>query len=617
MSRRLPRFGPWLVAVALSTAAATAQVRLEEVVGTGLGTPVAITHAGDDRLFVTDRAGRILLVRGNQVAPQPFLDIRGRVRAGGEQGLLSVAFHPSYTANGRLFVNYTDIQGRTVIARFDVSGDPDRADVGSERILLRIDQPFDNHNGGQLQFGPDGYLYVGMGDGGSANDPQCLAQRNDSLLGKLLRLDVDQSTSQAPFYGIPPDNPFLASPLPDEVWATGLRNPWRFSFDRETGDLFLADVGQNEIEEIDFVAAGSPGGLNLGWKVMEGTRCFGAGGCPSATPPCNDPSLTLPILEYDHSQGCSVTGGYVYRGSQVTELSGRYVYGDFCSRTIWTARRQAGSWRADELLTAPGPITTFGEDAQGELYLATQRGDLFRFAGTPAVTSTVRWTTAAITVLESDGLAAVRAERIDGTAGEVSVGFETASVTATSPADYLDTQGRLTWADGEAGPKTALIQLVDDAAFEPDELFLVRFTSPAGVTLGTPSTVDVVVQDDDPPNFVCTPGPTELCLNGSRFRVRTFWSTPQGTSGQGQAQPLTGDTGTFWFFESDNVEVVVKVLDACTPFGSFWVFAAGLTDVQVTLEVTDSLTGRSNRYENPQRTAFLPLQDTAAFACIP
>jgi Glucose / Sorbosone dehydrogenase/IPT/TIG domain len=306
-----------------------------------------------------------------------FLDIRSLVGCCGERGLLGLAFHPRYSENGFFFVDYTNTAGDTVIARYRVSSDPGAADSSSGVTLLTIPQPFANHNGGQLAFGPDGYLYVGMGDGGSANDPMCNGQRDESLLGKILRIDVANAGS-APFYGIPPDNPFAApGGARDEIWAKGLRNPWRFSFDRSTGDLFIGDVGQGAREEIDFQAAGAPGGRNYGWKIMEGTICGGGGtsGCPGGVPTCNSPVLTLPILEYSHSGGdCSVTGGYVYRGRQFPSLVGTYLYGDYCTGKIWGATSAAGSW-SSRLFTRRAPnLTTFGEDASGELYLATENG---------------------------------------------------------------------------------------------------------------------------------------------------------------------------------------------------------------------------------------------------
>jgi glucose/arabinose dehydrogenase len=336
-----------------------------EAIATNLAKPVTIAHAGDGsgRLFIVLQEGQIVVHDGQGVLPRPFLDIRALVSCCGEQGLLGLAFHPGYTANGSFFVNYTDTTGATVVARYSVSAaDPDRADPDSAVTVLTIQQPFSNHNGGQLKFGPDGYLYVGMGDGGSGGDPQNNAQNLGSLLGKMLRIDVDGAQP----YAVPPDNPFVTKPgARPEIWALGLRNPWRFTFDRATGDLFIGDVGQDSWEEIDFQPASSSGGENYGWRLMEGTHCFN----PAAN--CNSGTLTLPIAEYSHALGCSVTGGYRYRGQQIPELYGVYLYGDFCSGRVWGASQDGvGQWHTVELLDTAFLISTFGEDEAGELYLA-------------------------------------------------------------------------------------------------------------------------------------------------------------------------------------------------------------------------------------------------------
>jgi len=348
----------------------------------GLDPVTSVTHAGDDRIFLTLRPGRIAIFTGGAVKPQPFLDIHGLVNANGEGGLLSVAFHPHYAENGFLFVDYTNSNLDTVIARYHVSANPDQADATSGRILLTIPQPFDNHKGGQLQFGPDGFLYIGMGDGGSAFDPACRAQRTDNLLGKMLRIDVDQNVSTAPFYGIPVDNPFRGpGDPPDEIWATGLRNPWRFSFDRQTGDLWIGDVGQGLREEVDFQPVTSRGGENYGWKVMEGTLCSTTDSCPASTPPCNSATYTLPVLEYGHNPHCAITGGYVYRGNALPQLRGAYVFGDFCSGVLWAAFRQGGGFTVQNIAGTLPNLITFGEDKNGELYLATLDGGLYRLNG--------------------------------------------------------------------------------------------------------------------------------------------------------------------------------------------------------------------------------------------
>jgi glucose/arabinose dehydrogenase len=358
------------------------QIALETVVS-DLAQPTAVAHAGDARIFLTLQRGQIVVLENGSVRSPAFLDIRPLVSCCGERGLLGLAFHPRYAENGFFFVDYTNTAGDTVIARYRVSAaNPNAADPASAVVLLTIAQPFANHNGGQLAFGPDRYLYVGMGDGGSANDPMCHAQRDDSLLGKILRIDVDANAGSPPFYGIPPDNPFAPPGGPrDEIWAKGLRNPWRFSFDRETGDLYIGDVGQAAREEIDFQPAGSPGGENYGWKPMEGTQCNGAGtsGCPSGTPGCNAPGFTGPIVEYPHGAGdCSVTGGYVYRGRSFPQLVGTYVYADYCTGRIWGARRETNAWSTQLFSPRAPTLTTFGEDAAGELYVATEGGTLSR-----------------------------------------------------------------------------------------------------------------------------------------------------------------------------------------------------------------------------------------------
>jgi glucose/arabinose dehydrogenase len=360
----------------------------------GLGPMTFIANAGDARLFLVIQTGQILVYSGGSVLATPFLDLSGIITSGGERGLLSVAFHPQYASNGFFFVYYTNGAGNIEVARYKrLASDPNVADPSSGVVLLTIDhRANNNHNGGQLQFGPEGpdaYLYIGTGDGGAGNDPPCNAQNDDQPLGKLLRIDVDQNVNTTPFYGIPPSNPQALGAYPRNLtWAKGLRNPWRFSFDRLTGDLWIGDVGQSAREEIDVQPASSAGGENYGWKIMEGSLC-GVGGstnCPTspAPPPCNSPLFKYPLIEYDHGGGrCSVTGGYVYRGSQDPALFGTYLYGDYCSGQIW------GS---GQLLTPTVPqLTTFGEDAAGELYIGTGGGQFFRIvhvAATPTPTPT-------------------------------------------------------------------------------------------------------------------------------------------------------------------------------------------------------------------------------------
>ena len=363
-----------LVFALFAGAAFAADARLElRPIANGLTHPVAITHAGDSRLFITLQEGQVRIYDGGRVLPTPFLDLGSIISTGGERGLLSIAFHPRYAENGLFFADYTDPNGDTVIARYQVSAtDPNRANP-SGTVLLRIAQPFPNHNGGQLQFGPDGYLYIGMGDGGSAGDPGNRAQNLGVLLGKILRIDVDHGTP----YGIPSSNPFVNRPgARPEIWALGMRNPWRFSFDRSTGDLWIADVGQGSREEIDFQPATSIGGENYGWRLMEGFACYDP---PSNCNPGN--SLVPPIAEYGHTnQACSVTGGYRYRGSLYPRFQGIYFYGDYCNGVIEGLTQTAAGWSAKVLLDSNLAISTFGEDVNGELYVASYNGTIYAIA---------------------------------------------------------------------------------------------------------------------------------------------------------------------------------------------------------------------------------------------
>ena len=356
-------------------------LRSERVVA-GLANPTYLTAPPLDpsRLFVTEQHGVVQVVKNGGLLRAPFLDISTKIACCDERGLLGLAFHPDYESNGRLFVNYTNTAGDTVIARYQVSPDPDRADPDSEVILLTIVQDFTNHNSGQLAFGPDGFLYVGMGDGGSRGDPRGRAQDPASLLGKILRLDVDRVGPPWAAAG----NPFIGAAPRDEIWALGLRNPWRFSFDRATGELYVADVGQDLWEEVSVQAADSPGGENYGWNVFEGD-----GHCFAAAPECTQPdAFVMPVLDYSHADGCSITGGYVYRGCAMPDLHGTYFYGDFCSAFIRTFAGVTGGTaqnRMDRTADlAPGGglsidrITSFGQDARGELYVVDRRGEIFR-----------------------------------------------------------------------------------------------------------------------------------------------------------------------------------------------------------------------------------------------
>lgn len=347
-------------------------MRLERVAD-GLDFPLHVAAPPDDpRLFIVEKVGRVRIRKDGALLETPFLDLTGQVSGGSEQGLLSIAFHPDYASNGRFFVDYTNPAGDTRVVEYRVSNEPDRADPASARTLLEIDQPFSNHNGGLLVFGPDGMLYVGLGDGGSAGDPRGNGQDTGTLLGAILRIDVDAGDP----YAVPSDNPLVDEPgARGEIWTWGLRNPWRFAFDRETGDLYIADVGQNRFEEVNAVA-GAGGGLDYGWNVMEGDACF------EPREGCDREGLTLPVLTYGHDEGCSVTGGHVYRGQAIPALQGAYFYSDFCSGFVRSFRFSGGEAvdrrRWPELEPTERGVSSFGEDAAGELYLTTRGGSVYR-----------------------------------------------------------------------------------------------------------------------------------------------------------------------------------------------------------------------------------------------
>jgi glucose/arabinose dehydrogenase len=342
--------------------------RLQEIVA-GLSSPLYLTAPPGDvaRLFVVEKTGAIRIIKDGVLLTDPFLDLSSRIANVGEQGLLGMAFDPDYATSGRFIVHFTDLAGNTTLSRFQVSANPDVADAATELVILTAAQPFSNHNGGQVTFGPDGFLYLGLGDGGGSGDPDNRGQDLSDLLGSILRIDV-RSTEP---YTVPADNPFVQSAAP-EVWSYGLRNPWRFSFDRATGDLYIADVGEQTWEEVNVstAAQGAGKGANYGWNIMEGSHCFLASGC-------DQNGLTLPVLEYNHREGCSITGGFVYRGSAIPALQGHYFYADYCRGWIRSLRYSAGvvtdqtEWPS---LVPGGPVLSFGEDAAGELYVLDQAG---------------------------------------------------------------------------------------------------------------------------------------------------------------------------------------------------------------------------------------------------
>ena len=381
-----------------------------ETFASGLSSPVSLANAGDSRLFAVEQVGRIRIIQSNgTVLSTPFLDITDRVdSAGSEKGLLGLTFHPDYANNGYFYVNYTNTtQGtlRTRISRFSVTGNPNVADPASESILFTVNQPYSNHNAGDIHFGPDGYLYVPLGDGGSGGDPQNNAQTLTTLLGKISRIDVDSGPGVAPdcvglgsgSYTIPNDNPYVGggSSSCDEIWAVGVRNPWRTSFDRLTGDFWIADVGQNTWEEIDFQPAGATGGINYGWRCYEGNHPYNTSGCGPIT------DYTFPIYEYSHADGCSVSGGYVYRGSQYPDMYSHYVFTDYCSGYFWDIVSDGlGGWTTTRHDNLQGfGYVAFGEATDGEIYVANiGNGTIYHLTeqtsatATPTATPTVTGT---------------------------------------------------------------------------------------------------------------------------------------------------------------------------------------------------------------------------------
>ena len=401
-----------------------------ELFASGLDRPVNLKHAGDDRLFAAEQDGIIKIINSDgSVNSTPFLDITGQVESSGsEEGLLGLAFHPDYATNGYFFVNYTrDITGtsddETVISRFTrSSSDPSQADPNSELEILTYAQPFSNHNGGELQFGPDGYLYISSGDGGSGGDPQDNGQDLGTLLGKLLRIDVNNSTVANP-YAIPADNPFVGTAgARGEIWAYGLRNPWKFSFDRLNNDLWIADVGQSAREEIN-TAPSNAAGLNYGWRCYEGNNTYNTSGCPAMN------TLTFPVAEYAHSGGrCSITGGYRYRGSEFPGFDGLYFFADVCTQEIGYIENTGGSWSMT-FEGFSGSLVAFGEDINGELYVCSLGGDIRKLVDNSL--STESFDLNKVTVYPNPAK------------NEISIDFSSVGATINSEMKVFDLQGKL------------------------------------------------------------------------------------------------------------------------------------------------------------------------------
>ncbi|MCA1634706.1 MAG: PQQ-dependent sugar dehydrogenase [Acidobacteria bacterium] len=483
----------------------------------GLSLPIGITHAGDNsgRLFIIQQTGRIRVVRNGTLLATPFLDISSRVSCCGERGLLGLAFPTNYWNKGYFYVNYTNTAGNTVVARYRRSANsPDVADPSSEDIVLVVAQPFANHNGGHLAFGPrDGQLYIGMGDGGDGGDPGNRAQNPNDLLGKILRIDVE--TGRPFTYTVHPSNPFVnRAGFRPEIWALGLRNPWRFSFDRQAADLYIGDVGQSNFEEIDFQPSTSTGGENYGWRIMEGAHCFNPSGC-SVT------GLTLPVFEYSHADGCSITGGYVYRGGAFPRMQGLYFYGDYCNGRIWALSRSGAAWQNSLLLDTSINISSFGEDEDGNLYAASHNsGEIFRLidtapgpSPTPTPPTRIKFEAASTAVPESQGSVQIRLTRTGDTSRETMVFYTTTSLVASPRGDYTPASGRLRFAPGDV-TKSFEFLITNDETDEPNET--VHFS--AGFQIGFETFLsdmaDLTIIDDDAETSATNP------IDRSDFFVR-------------------------------------------------------------------------------------------------
>lgn len=346
-----------------------------ELVADGFDRPVVMLDAddGSGRMFVVEQSGRVRIISDGATLETPYLDISDQITTGNEQGLLGMALHPTFPDTGEFFIYYTDLDGHSHVERWQQSdADPNVADAASVEQILFVEQPYPNHNGGHLLFGPDGYLYIGLGDGGSGGDPDGNAQNTQTLLGSILRIDVDNRDGDLP-YAIPEDNPFASGEGGrPEIWAWGLRNPWRFSFDRETGDFYAGDVGQGEYEEVDYLPAGQQG-ANFGWPITEGFACYEAAECDTS-------DTTPPIFAYGHNEsGCSVVGGYVYRGEEAADLIGTYLLADYCIGTIWGLEQDAnGEWIASGPVDTEMNISSFAEDADGEVYVLDLNGGIYQ-----------------------------------------------------------------------------------------------------------------------------------------------------------------------------------------------------------------------------------------------
>jgi glucose/arabinose dehydrogenase len=523
-----PSIPLWSGARTIALAAELPTIALSSPIG-GFTQPVSIGHAGDGsgRLFIVEQTGRIRIIKNGVLLATPFLNISTRISAGGERGLLGLAFPPDFATKKHFYVNYTNPVGHITIARYRVSaGNNDVADPASEQIVLTINHSqFSNHNGGQLAFGPhDGFLYIGTGDGGSGGDPDNRAQNGNDLLGKILRIDVE--TGSPATYTVPASNPFVGrAGFRPEIWALGLRNPWRFSFDRQTHDLYVGDVGQNAFEEVNFQPATSDGGENYGWRLMEGFHCFNP-------PNCTMTGLTLPVIEYDHTLGCSVTGGYVYRASTFPRMHGLFFYGDFCSGRIWGLRNENATWQTSLLLDTAINISTFGEDEQGNLFVADYNGGNILSVvdtgpppspsptptptPTPSVT-TVQFSATQFQVNEDCTEVSINVTRTGPLGAAQTVEYMTVDNSAKQKSDFTYAEGSISFGSGETS-KGFTVLISEDAYAEGNENLIVGLRHPStGLILGNPSTVPIIITDDD-----AVDGPTNPIDDNATFVAQHY-----------------------------------------------------------------------------------------------
>ena len=545
--------GPWLAAVRVAS---------------GLNQPLQVTAPPLDpnSLFIVEKGGRVRILRGGSLLPTPFLDLTGRVSTGAEQGLLSIAFHPNFENNHRVFVAYTDSRGFSILSRFEsTAGAPDVVATATERILLVVPHGFPNNNGGQLAFGLDGRLYYGLGDGGGVDDPSENSQNNLSLLGKILRINIDVET--APFYAVPPDNPNVAlGPMFGLVWAKGARNPWRFSVDRVSGALYIGDVGNAQREEIDVLPAGV-GGANLGWDVFEGGLCYEPAplfpSCPAPTA-----GFTFPVREYDHSQGCAVTGGFVYRGCAMPAVHGTYFYGDYCSAFVRSFTLSGGVAIDDADHTAelaPGgglsidSITSFGEDARGELYVVDGGGEVFQIipgpppptatpTSTPTATDT--WTpvpTDTATETEAPTFTATPTDTATPADTDTPTPVDTATATATDTAPPTATDTPVPTATSTAVPPTATF-----TAVPPTDTPIPPTNTAVPTETFVESTPTAIVA---PPTNTRAASPTRTKA-ATKTPTATFTPTPTPGSGQ----PCLGDVDGNGHIGANDIVLITRAL---------------------------------------------------------